>query len=105
MHEGVDAGLGEVRTLGQIGLGREKWPGVPAFQTSVDQVVNRGVPSRRDNVGVRFQGRKRNCESPRGRSDSPKLALLRSTGPARGIESGVFSTGGSFPRIGWRCEQ
>ena len=55
MQEGVDVGFGDIGVSGEIGFGREKWPGISAFPTSMNQVVQRGVQSRCTNVGVRLE--------------------------------------------------
>ena len=55
MQEGVDVGFGDIGVSGEIGLGREKWPGISAFPASMNQVVQRGVQSRGANVRVRFE--------------------------------------------------
>jgi hypothetical protein len=55
MQEGVDVGFGHIGVSGEIGFGREKWPGIPAFPASMNEVVERGVHSRCMNVRVRFE--------------------------------------------------
>jgi hypothetical protein len=43
VQEGVDLGFRDIRVSGEIGLGREKWPGISAFPASMNEVVKRGI--------------------------------------------------------------
>jgi hypothetical protein len=55
MQEGVDLGFRDIRVSVEIGFGREKWPWIPTFPASMNEVVQRGVQSRSTNVRIHFE--------------------------------------------------